>query len=221
MISFAKFVAVLSACFLAVTALPGNADDEKPLVPPLPRPPIPVTPASPRLVPGTPSEEKAPIPGPRRTPGKKMKKPSSPDEEVVTKKRVDVPVIRDNPSKGLIIPYFSNDSKRLMNFRIGVATRLDDNHVEMKDLQIETFDESEKHEMDINVPTSILDTDTSVITSHYHVTIRRADFELTGECMIFNSVTKQGALGGFVHMLIYNLDDETGESSHSPQPKEK
>jgi len=39
-----------------------------------------------------------------------------------------------------------------------------------------------------------------------------------GETMIFNTRTKQGGLGGHVHMTIYNLDDETGENRDGTKP---
>ncbi len=89
----------------------------------------------------------------------------------------------------------------------------------MTDLQIETFNEQGEHEMQIDMPTSVLNTDTSVITTNHHVTIRRADFELTGEAMIFNTRTKQGGLGGNVHMLIYNLEDETSDGAKPGEGK--
>ena len=147
MTSFAKYVAVLSAGLIAVAGWPGNAADD----------------ASP----------KAAAPSP--TPKKKNKKPKT-DEEAPPKKGVDVPVEKGHPSFKMKIPYFSNDGKRQMNFTIGVASRIDENHIDLKDLQIETFDENEKHEMDIVIPNSILDTETSVITTRQHVTINREDF---------------------------------------------
>jgi hypothetical protein len=111
-----------------------------------------------------------------------------------------------------------------MNFSIGVASRIDDIHIQMKDLEIQTFDDVGQPEMSIMMPKdSIFDTDTGVITSQQHVTIHRADFELTGEAVIFNTLTKQGGLGGNVHMLIYDLEGETSadvETSATPKPQD-
>jgi hypothetical protein len=39
-----------------------------------------------------------------------------------------------------------------MTFNIGVATRVDDDHVRMADLQIETFDDAGASEMLIQLP---------------------------------------------------------------------
>jgi hypothetical protein len=159
-------------------------------------------------------------PKPEATPAKKNKK-SKPDGTPAPRKNIDVPVEKGHPSKGMFIPYFTADGKRQMNFTIGVASRIDENHIDMKDLKIETFDTDGEHEMAIDVPTSIFNTETSVITTQQHVTIHRDDFDLTGESMIFNTQTKQGGLGGNVHMVIYNLDKDTGETTRTPEPKEK
>jgi hypothetical protein len=134
----------------------------------------------------------------------------------------DIPVSPEHPAKGLKIPYFDNEGKLQMIFIIGVARRLDADHIDMSDMQVETFDEQGQHEMYIDLPTSILDLNTSVISTQKHVTIRREDFILTGETMEFNTKTKQGSLGGSVRMLIYNLDNPplkpASETPTPPQP---
>lgn len=152
---------------------------------------------------------------------KKDNKTSKPADPNAPAKAIDVPVPIGHDAKGLKIPYFTTDGKLQMNFNIGVASRIDENHIRMADLQIETFNDQGEHEMAIDLPTSVLDLTTSVISSKQHVTIRRADFELTGETMEFNTKTKQGGLGGSVRMLIYNLNDETAVSSDTPQPQAK
>jgi hypothetical protein len=133
----------------------------------------------------------------------------------------DIPVSKEHPAKGLKIPYFDNDGKLQMIFVIGVATRMDADHIDMSNMQVETFDEAGKHEMGIDLPTSVLDLNTSVISTQKHVTIRREDFILTGETMEFNTKTKQGNLGGSVKMLIYNLDNgpTTSPASETPTPQ--
>jgi hypothetical protein len=191
MTSFAKYVAVLSAGLIVIMAPGGKADPDK-----------------------------TPKPDAKEAPKKKDKKPK-PDEAATPRKRTDVPVEKGHPAFVLRIPYFTPDGKRQMNFTIGVASRIDEDHIDMKDLKVETFDENEEHEMDIDLPTAIFNTETSVITSRQHVTIHRDDFDLTGECMIFNTLTKQGGLGGNVHMLIYNLDRGETDPSSTPETKEK
>lgn len=132
--------------------------------------------------------------------------PPTPEDKASARMH-DIPVTSNHPAKGLKIPYFDSQGKIQMIFVIGVATRMDADHINMADMQIETFDEAGAHEMAIDLPTSILDLNTSVISTKKHVTISREDFILTGEEMEFNTKTKQGTLGGGVKMIIYNLDN--------------
>ena len=133
--------------------------------------------------------------------------------------KLEIPVSKDHDAKGLKIPYFDGDGKKQMIFTIGVASRIDDEHVGMTDTEVETFDENGEHEMTIDLPTSTLNVNTSVISAKKHVEIKRADFALTGETLEFNMKTKQGTLGGGVKMLIYNLDTEVSDTPEPTVPK--
>jgi hypothetical protein len=193
MTSFAKHIAVLGAALIATTALAEKSADDK--------------------------SSKADAKETADKKGKKGKGSKSGNDPDAPKK-IDVPVQPGHPSKGLVIPYYDSAGKHEMQFRIGVASRIDENHIAMTDLGIETFDENGKHEMQIDLPAAVLDTNSSVITSKKHVTVRREDFELTGEAMIFNTRTKQGGLGGNVRMLIYNLDEETSDTAKPAESKD-
>jgi hypothetical protein len=190
MTSFAKYTAVLAAALIATTAVAEKLTDDKSAA-------------------ATPAVKKP----------KKKDKKDKPPEDPEAQKKIDVPVVEGHPSKGLYIPYFAN-GKRQMNFKIAVATRLDVNHIQMDDLQVETFNDDGEHDMDINLPTAVMNTDTSVLTTNHHSVIQRDDFELTGETLIFNTRTKQGGLGGNVVMTIYNLKDSTSNGDKSEEPKD-
>jgi type IV secretory pathway VirB10-like protein len=125
--------------------------------------------------------------------------------------KLSLPLPKGQDSKGVVIPYTDGAGKKSMVFRIGVGRRLDDDHVDMNDLLIETYDEDGKQEMTIELPGSKLDLNTRVISGDQSVTIKRSDFQLTGKKMEFNTETKQGHVTGDVKMIIYNLSDETGD----------
>ena len=138
------------------------------------------------------------------------------DDKAKETGKMDIPVSKDHDAKGLKIPYFDGDGKKQMIFTIGVASRIDDEHIGKTETDVETFDENGDHEMTIDLPKSELNVNTSVITTKKHVEIKRKDFSITGETMEFNMKTKKGTLGGGVKMLIYNLDNELSEK---PEPK--
>jgi hypothetical protein len=198
MISFVKSVAVLSAVCLAVSAWAAKNDDSS-----------------------------TPKPDSKESGKKKGKKKDADQQKIAgqpatpaPKKTYDVPVEKGHDSYGMSIPYFDTSGKRQMNFKIGVASRLDEDHIRMKDLNIETFNEqSGEHEMDIYMPTAVFNTATSWVTSKQHVTIKRDDFEISGEALAFNTETKQGGLGGNVTMIIYNLEEETDSKVKADEAK--
>jgi hypothetical protein len=195
MTSFVKLVAVFSVCLLAVEAFAEKSADEKP-------------------------KKKSDS---KESTGKKTKEETKKTQPAADEKPkvIDIPVPKDHDAKGLKIPYFDEEGKLQMRFNIGVAKRIDDTHIEMAELQVEMFDDQGQHEMSIDLPTSVLDLTTSVLTAQKQVTIKRDDFELTGNTMIFNTKTKVGGLGGKVRMLIYNLESETASEPATPDPKEK
>ena len=142
-----------------------------------------------------------------------------PAEQKSESTKLTFPVPPGHGSKGLKLPSYGPDGKLKMVFNIGVANRVDEENVEMKDTQVQTFSEDGSPEMDIALPTSTFNLKTRVITTQQEVNITREDFDLTGHTMEFNTETRTGKLGGGVKMIIFNL--ETGEADAKPAAKDK
>src|SRR5260221_5212596 len=104
MTSFAKHIAALAAALIATTALAETSDAER-----------------------------ASKPDGKEAADKKAKKGkgAKTSEESNAPKKVDVPVTKGHDSKGMVIPYYDSAGKHEMQFHIGVASRLDDNHIQM------------------------------------------------------------------------------------------
>ena len=129
---------------------------------------------------------------------------------------LNIPIPPGHTAEGVVFPVF--DKGRLqMNLKMEVAKRLDNTHMEATALNIETFDENGKSEMQIDMPRSVLDLNTKIVTSNVPVTIRRADFEVTGETMTFNTETRYGKMIGKVRMLIFNHDAVKSDKTQSAQ----
>ena len=125
-------------------------------------------------------------------------------------KPLAIPLVQGQPSLGLKIPRYRPDGKLEMTFIIGEATKLDNDHVKMGNMQVETRDENGDTDLDIDLPVSTLDLNTRVITSHVPFTIKRDDFKLEGSELEFDTKTKKGRLAGHVHMTIYDLKEAAG-----------
>jgi hypothetical protein len=123
--------------------------------------------------------------------------------------KISVPVPPGHDAKGLVIPIRNAEGMIQMRFTMEIGARTDLKHMDMTTLLIETFDDEGKEEMSINLPRSVLDLETRIITTNAGVLIKRSDFEITGQNMEFNTETRAGHLEGNVRMLIYNLENET------------
>jgi hypothetical protein len=136
--------------------------------------------------------------------GKKRKSKTQADENAP---KFNVPIPPGHSAEGLTIPYYDDKGKLQMNFKIETASRTDNDHLQMVAVKIETYDEKGQPEMSIDMPKSVLDLNTRIVTSDVPVTIRRSDFEVTGDTMTFNTETRNGHMVGKVRMLIYNHDE--------------
>jgi hypothetical protein len=145
--------------------------------------------------------------------GKKGKTPATEEPDQKSKMSVPLPVGHD--AKKLTIPYRDNSGKLQMRFVMELGRRIDADHLAMTKLQIQTFDDAEAEEMSIDLPESLLDLNTRVITTKSGVTIKREDFVITGKTLEFNTETKQGRLAGKVQMTIFNLENETNPESEA------
>jgi hypothetical protein len=138
-----------------------------------------------------------------------------------------IPLPKGQDSKGVVIPYTDKSGKKSMVFKIGLGTRVDDSHVKMSNVVIETYDDKGAQEMTIALPSSVLDMDAHLLSGDQSVTIDRSDFKITGKNMEFNTETRRGWIKGNVKMIIYDLSGESkadtpktpGEDSESQKPK--
>lgn len=141
--------------------------------------------------------------------GEKTKVPVAPatgKKAEPPKEGLDLAVPKGQPQKGVRVPVYGLDGKLMMNFQIGVATWIDDENIKMTELRVETYKQDGEKELEMDLPDSILNTKTKDITSKTTVSIKRDDFEISGNTMTFNTESRQGKLGGGVRMVIYNLD---------------
>ena len=157
-------------------------------------------------------------PAAEKTPGEPAAPPApAPAAPAKEKDRLDLPVPKGQPQKGLRIPIYSPDGKLMMSFQIGVAEVVDADNIKMGELRLETFKENGEHEFDIDLPDSVFNAKTKELTSKAHVVIKRHDFEISGNSMTFNTETKVGTFGNGVKMVIYDARAAAGEEEKKPE----
>lgn len=132
---------------------------------------------------------------------------------------LDLPVPSGQPQKGMKIPIYDADGKLKMNFAIGIATKIDPENIKMHELHIQTYKDDGTMELDMDLPDATFNSKSKELTTKTKATIKRDDFEISGNSLTFNTETKHGIMGDGVRMLIYNLTDEGADEDGAKSNK--
>jgi hypothetical protein len=120
-------------------------------------------------------------------------------EEGVT----NVPIAPGHDAKGLVLPEYDLKGHLRGKLEAGVTKRLDDEHVEFREMKFTTFaPETETPDLEIIMSTSVFNLKTQVLNSSERATVKRSDFEITGDKMQFEMLTRKGTLAGNVKMVV-------------------
>src|SRR6267154_2469169 len=137
---------------------------------------------------------------------------SSPDEQSLT----NIPLPIGHEAKGLVLPDFDADGHLRGKFEAGTAHRIDQEHVGFEQLKIYTYTPEDQPDLRIDMSTSVLDLKTRILSSKARTTIQRADFNIAGDSVEFDTNSKTGRLIGNVKMVITDKSHLTA----TPAPKE-
>lgn len=134
-------------------------------------------------------------------------KNATPDKKPSETAGFGVPAPIGIPVKGIKIPHRNEEGKLIMTIEAEVATKLDEQHVEMQNMKIESFDDEGKT-INIELPHSIFNLETRILTGDQHALIRREDFEINGDSVEFNTKTRYAILRGNIRMVIQSANLE-------------
>lgn len=154
---------------------------------------------------------KKPVPAPAK-PGKKES--AAPPPAKGTAGLSELPIPKGAPQKEIRFPVYSPDGKKKMYYRIGVATWVDDENIEMREMELQTYSAEGKEESLVKLPDAVLNVPTNVITAKAKITIRDERFEITANSLSYNMDAKDeknepdrvATLGGGVKMTIFDTD---------------
>jgi hypothetical protein len=122
----------------------------------------------------------------------------SPAEQSLT----NIPLPVGHEAKGLVLPDFDGEGHLRGKFEAGTARRIDDEHIGFQHLKITTYTPESQPDLQINMQTSVLDLKTRVLSSQERTTVQRADFNIVGDSVQFDTNTRTGRLIGNVKMVI-------------------
>jgi lipopolysaccharide assembly outer membrane protein LptD (OstA) len=136
---------------------------------------------------------------------------SSPDEQSLT----NIPLPIGHEAKGLVLPDFDVDGHLRGKFEAGTAHRIDQEHVGFEQLKITTYTPEDQPDLRIDMSTSVLNLTTRILSSKARTTIQRADFNIAGDSVEFDTNSKTGRLVGNIKMVITDKSHLTA----TPSPK--
>jgi hypothetical protein len=144
------------------------------------------------------------------------KKPARPKPEEGIK---DVPIPEGHDARGLILPEYDTQGRLRGKLQAGVTRRLDPENIEFHGVKFTTFiPETEAPNLDISVDTAVFNLKTQVLTSNVRSTVKRADFEVSGDHMRFEMLTRQSTIEGNVKMIVRGKMRTPGEEQPQQQP---
>jgi len=135
--------------------------------------------------------------------GKKKKAAETSESATPTpESNSQVPLPVGHEAKGLVLPDFDGNGHLRGRFVAGTARRVDQDHMQFRELNITTFTEDNQIDLQIAMADSVLDLNTHVLSSPQRTTIKRADFEIVGDTARFDTAARQGTITGNVKMVI-------------------
>ena len=123
---------------------------------------------------------------------------ASPGEQSLT----NIPLAVGHEAKGLILPDFDLEGHLRGPFEAGSARRIDEEHVGFRVLKITTYTPESRPDLTIEMNESVLDLKTRILSSQERTTIKRADFNIVGDSVQFDTNSRTGKLIGNVKMVI-------------------
>jgi len=136
---------------------------------------------------------------------------ASPGEQSLT----NIPLPIGHEAKGLVLPDFDANGHLRGRIEAGTAHRIDEEHIGFQILKITTYTPDNQPDLRIDMNTSVLDLKTRVLSSQERTTIQRADFNIVGDSVQFDTNTRTGRLIGNVKMVI------SSKSQLTAKPDEK
>src|SRR5213592_5288566 len=123
---------------------------------------------------------------------------ASPGEQSLT----NIPLPIGHEAKGLVLPDFDGEGHLRGKFEAGTAHRIDHEHIGFEQLKIYTYTPEDQPDLRIDMSTSVLDLKTRILSSKARTTIQRADFNIAGDSVQFDTNNRTGRLIGNVKMVI-------------------
>src|SRR2546428_2507861 len=146
---------------------------------------------------------------------KKGRATATPSASAGEQSLTNIPLPIGHEAKGVVLPDFDGEGHLRGRFEAGTAHRIDEGHVGFQQLKITTYTPENRPDLKIDMQTSVLDLNTRILSSQERTTIQRADFNIAGDSVEFDTNTRTGRLIGNVKMVITDQSHLTAKPNSS------
>lgn len=124
-------------------------------------------------------------------------------------------------NKGAVIPSFDANGRRTSLITADVVRRVDDKRLYAEKLVVQMFNADPKNNLRIDLKTAFyqMATGGGVLRSTERSRVSRADFEIEGDSLIFDTSKNQGRMTGNIRMVIFDSSSLSGEGTSPSKPR--
>ncbi|OYW71821.1 MAG: hypothetical protein B7Z37_26680 [Verrucomicrobia bacterium 12-59-8] len=116
-------------------------------------------------------------------------------------------------NEGAVIPSFDATGRRTSIITADVLRRVDDERIYAENLTVQMFNDDPKNDVRIDLKTAFYQMagQGGILRSTDRSRVTRADFEIEGDSLIFDTSKNQGRMTGNIHMVIFDSGSLSGE----------
>jgi len=122
------------------------------------------------------------------------------------------------PNRGIWIPSFSSGARNSL-IEADVVTRIDDYRLIAENMTLHLYGKEPKDHVTVALPIATYHMTQQILRSSERSKVSRADFDLEGDSLIFDTTTSQGRMTGNVRMTIHDAGSfmKSAQSQAKPQ----
>lgn len=116
-------------------------------------------------------------------------------------------------NEGAVIPSFDPAGRRTSLITADMLRRVDDERIYAEKLTVQMFNADPKNNVRIDLKTAFYQMagEGGILRSTDRSRVTRADFEIEGDSLIFDTTKNQGRMTGNIHMVIFDSSSLSGE----------
>jgi lipopolysaccharide export system protein LptC len=122
-------------------------------------------------------------------------------------------------NRQVVIPSFDEQGRKTSELKAATLTRIDDERLRAEDVIIEILAENPVENMKVQLKSATHHLTEQVLRSGERSVVTRADFQTSGDAMVYDSSSSKGSLIGNVRTLIFDTNAVSGKSKAAQPPK--